>query len=213
MTVISCDSLSGLYRLKGLSYGMRIEGVISTDWICELVPDFINANELIADNHMLNQVVYKDSFFHQVKIIQNEVHRFKSKQLYFINSEPESISVYNALEDSLIGWRKAFSDRKDSILPSGTYRFSVQFAEWKNGIKDEQVTVRIKGDNIMVIYEGDGELIAKSGEILEKGFILMHKSGVWIIANDIEDIAMDEIGGCTGGPTVIDFKNKVYWMC
>ena len=49
--------------------------------------------------------------------------------------------------------------------------------------------------------------------MIDQGQIIKHKSGRWIISDNLEAKMWDEVGGCTGGPAVIDFKNKKYWMC
>ena len=47
-----------------------------------------------------------------------------------------------------------------------------------------------------------------------KGILMQHKSTKkWIIGVKPEDVNAQEIGGCTDGPTVIDFKNKIYSKC
>mgnify|MGYP007079508429 CR=1 FL=1 len=88
------------------------------------------------------------------------------------------------------------------------------FAEWQGKSMGEMVTIKIKGDSIKVIYEGDGSLtLTEKGTVLDEGFIRKHQSGKWIIANEESDIYIVEIGGCTDGPAVIDFKNQKYWTC
>ena len=102
----------------------------------------------------------------------------------------------------------------DTIPPDGTYRFDVAFAEWEGKSMGEKVTVVIKGDSIKVVYEGDGNLTnAKKGDVFSKGILLKHKTGVWIIGKSKSDAQVDEIGGCSGGPTTIDNKSRKYWMC
>ncbi len=51
------------------------------------------------------------------------------------------------------------------------------------------------------------------GELIEKGTIMKHKSGKWIIGRSKKDRYAPEIGGCSDGPTMIDFKKKMYWTC
>lgn len=98
-------------------------------------------------------------------------------------------------------------------LPSGVYRFDMAFAEWQGKSMGEQVTVTIDGDSIMVVYEGDGAIENAPGHVFDRGIIMKHQSGAWIIANDSTDVFQEEVGGCTGGATVIDFANKKYWTC
>lgn len=101
----------------------------------------------------------------------------------------------------------------NAILPDGKYRFDIAFAEWEGRSIGEMVTVIIQGDSIQVIYEGDGSLTAEKGEVLDEGIIMKHKSGSWIIGMDPGDPDLDEVGGCSGGPAIIDFRNMKYWMC
>jgi hypothetical protein len=102
----------------------------------------------------------------------------------------------------------------DTIPPDGVYRFDVAFAEWEGKSMGEKVTVVIKGDSVKVVYEGDGNLAnTKKGDVFSHGLIMKHKTGVWIIGKSKTDAQVDEIGGCSDGPTVIDFKGRKYWMC
>jgi hypothetical protein len=106
------------------------------------------------------------------------------------------------------------STTSNDIPPNGKYRFDMAFAEWQGQSMGEKVTVLINDLSIKVIYEGDGQLTqSKKGEVFEEGKIMKHKSGVWIIGKQPSDAQLDEIGGCTGGPTIIDFENKKYWTC
>jgi hypothetical protein len=95
----------------------------------------------------------------------------------------------------------------------GEYLFDAAFAEWQGKSMGVKVTVTIKGDSIKVVYAGGGNLTAKIGEVLDEGVIMKHKTGVWIIGSRQGNKVLDEVGGCTGGPSVIDFENKKYWMC
>lgn len=102
----------------------------------------------------------------------------------------------------------------DTIPPDGVYRFDVAFAEWEGKSMGEKVTVVIKGDSVKVVYEGDGNLTnTKKGDVFSQGLVMKHKTGVWIIGKSKTDAQVDEIGGCSDGPTVIDFKGRKYWMC
>jgi len=99
------------------------------------------------------------------------------------------------------------------LPPDGTYRYEVAFAEWNGISMGEKMTVIIKGDFVQVIYEGDGKLTnTKAGEVFEEGVFRKHVSGDWIIAHTAADLQAEH-GGCTGGPTIIDFRNRKYWMC
>lgn len=101
----------------------------------------------------------------------------------------------------------------NEIPPDGKYQYDIAFAEWNGKSMGVQVTVVIKGDSVKVIYEGVGKLTAEKGEILDEGILRKHKSGQWIITKSKNDTEIDKIGGCTGGPSVIDFENRKFWMC
>lgn len=74
-----------------------------------------------------------------------------------------------------------------------------------------KVEVQIKGDSIFVRnYQG---LSGEKGELIDSGILIKHKSGKWIIAKSISDKYADEIGGCSGGPAIIDLENKKFWLC
>ena len=71
----------------------------------------------------------------------------------------------------------------------------------------------IKNDSIQVIHNG-GNLTGTKGQILDQGVIRKHKkTAKWIIAHKAEDVEAKEIGGCSNGPTIIDFEKKVWWTC
>lgn len=101
----------------------------------------------------------------------------------------------------------------DFGFKDGVNLFEVVFNEWEGKSFGDLVNVIVKGDSIKVTYAGKGSLTAAIGETLDEGIILKHKSGVWIIGKNPSDKYLDEIGGCTDGPNVIDFENKKYWMC
>ena len=101
----------------------------------------------------------------------------------------------------------------NETLPNGKYLFDVAFAEFQGKSMGVKVSVIVKDDSVKVIYEGQGELTAEIGEVLDQGMIIKHKSGQWIIGTKESDKTLDEVGGCSGGPAIIDFMNKKYWMC
>ena len=95
---------------------------------------------------------------------------------------------------------------------SGTYFYKTKLAEFR-GRLGETVKVIIKKDSIFV-YSIANSAGAKKGELFEKGF-LRYNTVVkkWIISNKIEDTTTNEVGGCSGGPSIINFRNKWYWRC
>jgi hypothetical protein len=70
----------------------------------------------------------------------------------------------------------------------------------------------ISGDSIKII--NNGSMPGRKGDIIEQGTIIRHKfTGQWIIATKPEDEFAEEVGGCSDGPRVIDFKKKKWWTC
>lgn len=95
---------------------------------------------------------------------------------------------------------------------SGIYTYKVAFAEWQGRSLGATCTVKIKGDSITII--NNGSLSGKKGDIIDAGIIMKHKkSGRWIIAHHKNDIYAEDIGGCSNGPTIIDFKRKIFETC
>ncbi|HWW41409.1 hypothetical protein [Pedobacter sp.] len=101
----------------------------------------------------------------------------------------------------------------DEKPKDGTYTYSIAFAEWNGKSNGATCIVVIKGDSISVINSGNN-LSGKKGEIMDKGVIMKHtKTGKWIIGHSPKDTDAKEVGGCSSGPSVIDFKRKMYWLC
>jgi hypothetical protein len=95
----------------------------------------------------------------------------------------------------------------------GTYTYSIAFAEWGGKSLGATCTVIIKGDSIKVVHNGKGNLTGKKGDILDEGIIMKHKTGKWIIGHTPIDKNAIQIGGCSDGPSVVDFKRKIFWSC
>ena len=96
----------------------------------------------------------------------------------------------------------------------GSYTYSIAYAEWGGKTLGSTCTVKIKGDSIFVIHNGNKSVTGKKGEIFDQGIIMKHKkTGKWIIGHNIKDKDAKEIGGCSDGPSVIDFSRKIYWSC
>lgn len=150
-----------------------------------------------------------------VKIGHSFEHRYVTDQWIFIDSLSKDIYEYDLPNDSLIPWSKFshINSDKNEIPPNGTYQFDVAFAEWQGKSMGVKLTIIINGDSAKVVYEGHGALTAELGEVIDEGIIMKHKSGQWIIGTDPKDKELEEVGGCTGRPAIIDFKEEKYWMC
>lgn len=95
----------------------------------------------------------------------------------------------------------------------GSYNYAIAFAEWGGKSNGATCTVIIKGDSIKVIHNGTGNLTRKKGEIIDSGIIMKHKGGKWIVGHSPKDKNAKDIGGCSEGPSEIDFKRKRFWLC
>ncbi len=96
----------------------------------------------------------------------------------------------------------------------GIYTYALAFEEWQGKSLGATCTVQIKGDSIKIINDGSGNLTGKKGDIIDEGILMKHiKTGKWIIGHSVKDKDAKEIGGCSDGPSVIDFKRKKFWSC
>jgi hypothetical protein len=95
---------------------------------------------------------------------------------------------------------------------NGIYSYKIAWEEFQGKSLGSTCTVRINGDSITII--NDGSITGEKGGILDQGLIMKHKkTGKWIIAHKAKDIYAKEIGGCSEGPAVIDFKLRVFYSC
>lgn len=149
----------------------------------------------------------------QIRIGYDLHHHFEVRKWLYIDFETRSMAEYDLENDSLISWPNQ-KEVKTEIPTSGEYRYDIAFAEWQGKSMGEKVTVIIEGDSVKIRYEGDGNLsLSKKGDILNSGLVRKHASGSWIIVESELDIYSEDFGGCSSGPSVIDFKNKKYWTC
>ncbi|MDA7804796.1 hypothetical protein N9O54_00270 [Schleiferiaceae bacterium] len=105
---------------------------------------------------------------------------------------------------------------QSEIPKNGTYIYEVAFAEWSGRTMGDEVIVILKDGHITLKVSNNSNILwmgAASGDVIEEGTLRKHQSGVWIISNDEKDVSLEEIGGCTGGPTVIDFDKQTIEMC
>lgn len=101
----------------------------------------------------------------------------------------------------------------DEVLPikSGEYTFQYRDAEFSNS-SGFPVRVSICGRRIVVTNpKSHGSIPAG---IVEKATLMWHsKSHQWILGHRDVDHEAPEVGGCSGGPNVIDFRTRIIWSC
>lgn len=96
-------------------------------------------------------------------------------------------------------------------LPSGEYAFTHRFAEHP-GLSSLRLTVRIDGAHVVVLNPKASDPFPEG--ILDEGTLMWHAaSEQWIIGREEADRSRDDVGGCSGGPEVIDLEDRVYWTC
>lgn len=96
-------------------------------------------------------------------------------------------------------------------IPQGRMTYELYFAEFDGRMKNLSVNILISGNKITVFNNTQNPLTG--GEIIIKGILLKHKSGKWIIGETESDQNVEEIGGCSGGLTPIDFTTKIIEWC
>ena len=96
---------------------------------------------------------------------------------------------------------------------SGTYTYSIIWEEFGGRDLKNTCSVIINKDSVIIVHNGMPNLTGNKGSMLAQGIILKHKSGKWIIGQSKEDSNASEIGGCSDGPIVIDFKRRIVYLC
>ena len=100
------------------------------------------------------------------------------------------------------------------IPKSGTYIYKIAFAEANGKSLGATCIVVIKGDKIKIVHDGKASLTGQKGDIIEQGIIMKHvRTGKWIIGHSSKDKYAIDIGGCSEGPSILDFRHKIFWMC
>ena len=95
---------------------------------------------------------------------------------------------------------------------TGTFDYRIEFAEFGVGAMTLPCKVVFNNDSVFVTLS-DSCFLGSTGDTIEAGIFARHKSGMMIIQHNESDIYEEEVGGCTGGPSVIDTVEKIYWMC
>lgn len=95
--------------------------------------------------------------------------------------------------------------------PQGEFEMELYFSEFGGRVDNHPVLVEIKGNDITVWNYAETPL--GNEPIVFRGIIIKHKSGVWVMAHDESEKDAGEIGGCSDGPTPIDFKTGIIEWC
>jgi hypothetical protein len=96
-------------------------------------------------------------------------------------------------------------------LTSGVYTFQHRDAEFPSS-PGFPVQVSIQGNKVTIINPKPYGSIPSG--VIEDATLMWHaQSAQWILAHADTDRHLPEVGGCTGGPSVIDFKARIVWTC
>lgn len=105
---------------------------------------------------------------------------------------------------------------QNEVPANGTYTYEIAFAEWGGKSLGDEIIVVLEDGHVSLIISENSNAIwigAQPGDVIEEGTLRRHKSGAWMISNDESDVDLKEIGGCTGGPIIIDFEKRTIEMC
>ncbi|BCT93940.1 hypothetical protein LYSHEL_29670 [Lysobacter helvus] len=96
-------------------------------------------------------------------------------------------------------------------LADGDYTFAHRFAE-QPSMPSVSMHVRIRKGHIVVTNESVSSAFEKG--VVDEGLLLWHPATQqWIIGDTPADAKAPEVGGCSGGPEVIDLAKRIYWTC
>ena len=105
------------------------------------------------------------------------------------------------------------SAASDPPIPtaSGKYMFQHRFAEHPS-MSSIPLNVTIDGSHIVVANPTASDPFPAG--ILAEGELMWHAaSGQWIIGHKESDRSIQDVGGCSDGPEVVDLAAKIYWTC
>ena len=96
-------------------------------------------------------------------------------------------------------------------IKSGEYTFQHRFAKHPT-LPSFRLKAKIEGSHIVLTIS------APSGPfpagVLAEGELMWHAgSKQWIIGSKESDRSLEDVGGCSDGPEVVDLVGKVYWTC
>lgn len=149
--------------------------------------DFININDTLTKTVNTNFIRIKRKDLDTIIPLEFEMLKGSEKQ----NWEPEL--------------------KKTDIIPQGKLTFELYFSEFGGRMRNLPVDIKIIGNKIIVYNNTMNPLTG--GKILIEGILIKHKSGKWIIGKTENDQNSEEIGGCSDGPTPINFETKLIEWC
>ncbi len=101
----------------------------------------------------------------------------------------------------------------DPTLPvkPGEYTFQHRDAEFPDS-PGFPVKVAIRGHKVTVANAKPHGPIPSG--VIERASLMWHpKTKQWILAHSAADREAADVGGCSAGPNVVDFKTRIIWTC
>jgi hypothetical protein len=96
-------------------------------------------------------------------------------------------------------------------IASGSYIFTHRFFEHPT-VQSVTFVAVIEGSHIVLTNLSESSAFPNG--VVAEGTLIWHPaSKSWIIGHKPEDAQALEVGGCTGGPEVIDLRAHVFWTC
>ena len=96
-------------------------------------------------------------------------------------------------------------------IASGEYEFTHRFAEHP-AIPSIRLKVQVEGAHVVFVNPEASDPFTAG--VIDEGTLMWHAaSEQWIVGREPADRSLPDAGGCSGGPEVIDLRNRVYWTC
>jgi len=96
-------------------------------------------------------------------------------------------------------------------LGQGEYTFQHRFAEHPT-MPSFQLKARISGNRIVLTNPAPSGPFP-AGVLAERELMWHPGSKQWIIGQKASDRTLQDVGGCSDGPEVVDLVGKIYWTC
>lgn len=89
--------------------------------------------------------------------------------------------------------------------------FQHQFAE-QPSIPSITVEAKIDGNHITLTNKDKFDVFPEG--IIAEGILMWHApTRQWIIGHSPADKFVQDVGGCSEGPEVVDLEKRIYWTC
>jgi hypothetical protein len=96
-------------------------------------------------------------------------------------------------------------------IRDGEHAFRHRSTEHPN-LPAHPLVARISGTRIVLVNRKASSVFPLG--VVAEGELMWHAaSKQWILGHDPADRTVEEVGGCSDGPEVVDLLKRVYWTC